>query len=73
MPHCRACMIWLGSPDLAKPGAAEMLKGEDLGGRLTISCMSCTHGFHRHHTRDWVARHAMCPVPDCGCMCELLK
>lgn len=73
MPRCGLCMMWLGSPDPAKTGAYETLKGEDLEARLMVFCMSCTHGFHGHHARDWFARHAMCPVPDCGCMCGLLK
>ncbi|UPX12944.1 uncharacterized protein EKO05_0003476 [Ascochyta rabiei] len=73
MPRCGLCMMWLGSPDPTKPGGAETLKGEDLESRLMVFCMNCTHGFHGHHARDWFARHAMCPVPDCRCMCGLLK
>ncbi|KAF2183161.1 hypothetical protein K469DRAFT_635658 [Zopfia rhizophila CBS 207.26] len=73
MPRCGLCMMWLGSPDPSKPGAAQALKEEDLEARLMVFCMSCTHGFHGHHARDWFARHAMCPVPDCQCMCGLLK
>ncbi|KAF2114467.1 hypothetical protein BDV96DRAFT_494606 [Lophiotrema nucula] len=73
MPRCGLCMMWLGSPDPAKPGAAQTLKEEDPEARLMVFCMTCTHGFHGHHARDWFARHAMCPVPDCQCMCGLLK
>lgn len=73
MPRCGLCMMWLGSPDPSKVGAAQTLKEEDLEARLMVFCMSCTHGFHGHHARDWFARHAMCPVPDCQCMCGLLK
>jgi hypothetical protein len=73
MPRCGICMLWLGSPDPSKPGAAESLKQEDLEARLMVFCMGCSHGFHGHHARDWFARHGMCPVPDCGCMCGLLK
>ncbi|KAF1843005.1 WD40 repeat-like protein [Cucurbitaria berberidis CBS 394.84] len=73
MPRCGLCMLWLGSPDPAKQGAYDSLNGEDLEARLMVFCMSCSHGFHGHHARDWFARHAMCPVPDCGCMCGLLK
>ncbi|CAO2653215.1 Nn.00g026260.m01.CDS01 [Neocucurbitaria sp. VM-36] len=73
MPRCGLCMMWLGSPDPAKQGAYESLKSEDLEARLMVFCMTCSHGFHGHHARDWFARHAMCPVPDCGCMCGLLK
>ncbi|KAF2275471.1 uncharacterized protein EI97DRAFT_379279 [Westerdykella ornata] len=73
MPRCGICMMWLGSPDPSKVGAAQALKEEDLEARLMVFCMNCTHGFHGHHARDWFARHAMCPVPDCQCMCGLLK
>jgi hypothetical protein len=73
MPRCGLCMLWVGSPDPSKQGSYETLKGEDKEARLMVFCMSCTHGFHGHHARDWFARHAMCPVPDCGCMCGLLK
>jgi hypothetical protein len=73
MPRCGLCMMWLGSPDPAKPGVAAALAEEDPEGRLMVFCMKCTHGFHGHHARDWFARHAMCPVPDCQCMCGLLK
>jgi hypothetical protein len=70
MPRCGLCMLWLGSPDPSKPGT---LKEEDMEARLMVFCMSCSHGFHGHHARDWFARHGMCPVPDCGCMCGVLK
>lgn len=73
MPRCGLCMMWLGSPETGKEGAIETLQGEDLEARLMVFCMSCSHGFHGHHARDWFARHGMCPVPDCGCMCGLLK
>ncbi|KAF1958379.1 hypothetical protein CC80DRAFT_442324 [Byssothecium circinans] len=73
MPRCGLCMMWLGSPDPGKIGAAQTLKEEDTEARLMVFCMSCTHGFHGHHARDWFGRHAMCPVPDCQCMCGLLK
>jgi hypothetical protein len=73
MPRCGLCMLYLGSPSPSKPGGYETLKQEDKEARLMVFCMSCSHGFHGHHARDWFGRHAMCPVPDCGCMCGLLK
>ncbi|KAF2744870.1 hypothetical protein M011DRAFT_407809 [Sporormia fimetaria CBS 119925] len=73
MPRCGICLMWLGSPDPSKVGAAQTLKEEDLEARMMVFCMNCTHGFHGHHARDWFARHAMCPVPDCQCMCGPLK
>jgi hypothetical protein len=73
MPRCGLCMMWLGSPDPGKQGAAQTLEEEDLEARLMVFCMSCTHGFHGHHARDWFGRHRMCPVPDCGCVCGALR
>jgi hypothetical protein len=62
MPRCGICMMWLGGE-----------KEGDVEAGLLVFCMGCSHGFHGHHARDWFARHGMCPVPDCGCMCGLLK
>ncbi|KAH7047338.1 hypothetical protein B0J12DRAFT_118617 [Macrophomina phaseolina] len=73
MPRCGICMMWLGSPDPATIGGAESLKDEDPEARQMVFCMTCTHGFHGHHARDWFAKHKTCPVPDCQCMCGLLR
>ncbi|EOD51122.1 putative ubiquitin-protein ligase e3 protein [Neofusicoccum parvum UCRNP2] len=73
MPRCGICMMWLGSPDPATIGGAESLKDEDHEARQMVFCMTCTHGFHGHHARDWFAKHKTCPVPDCQCMCGLLR
>jgi WD repeat-containing protein mio len=35
-------------------------------------CQSCKHGGHAHHVADWFAAHAVCPVTDCGCKCQLM-
>ncbi|KAF2455962.1 hypothetical protein BDY21DRAFT_380496 [Lineolata rhizophorae] len=71
LPRCGICMLWLGSPDPARPGGAAALQRaqEDPMARFITFCMSCRHGFHAHHAREWFARHAMCAVPDCQCMC----
>ncbi|OMP86956.1 WD repeat-containing protein [Diplodia seriata] len=73
MPRCGICMMWLGSPDPATAGGAESLKAEDPEARQMVFCMTCAHGFHGHHARDWFAKHKTCPVPDCQCMCGLLR
>lgn len=73
MPRCGICMMWLGSPDPAKPGGAAAIKEEDPSARQMVLCLACGHGFHGHHARDWFSRHQMCPVPDCQCMCALLR
>lgn len=80
MPRCGICMLWLGSPDPAKPGGAAALaeKTEGKSGemkaseRMIVWCMKCTHGFHGGHARDWFARHKICAIPDCGCVCGVL-
>lgn len=72
MPRCGICMMWLGSPDPGKLGGAVALADEDPVAKQILFCMTCTHGFHGHHARDWFARHQTCPVPDCQCMCGLL-
>jgi hypothetical protein len=79
MPHCGICGLLLGGPDprrfLEGPNgaaAAEMLAREDPLSRQAVYCMTCMHVSHGHHARDWFARHKMCPVPDCQCMCGFL-
>jgi len=69
MPRCCICMLWLGTPDPTKPAGAAALEGEDPMARFVNFCMSCNHGSHAHHARDWFAKHQMCPVPDCNCLC----
>jgi hypothetical protein len=75
MPHCGICGLLLGGPDPRRvngDAAAEMLRREDPLARQALYCMTCMHVFHGHHARDWFARHKMCPVPDCQCMCGFL-
>lgn len=43
----------------------------ELLSRFINFCMSCNHGSHAHHAGDWFARHQMCPVPECRCLCSL--
>lgn len=72
LPRCALCMQWLGTPE---PTRAKDVDGGGGGGDLLAKfvtfCASCTHGFHAHHARTWFAKHAMCPVPDCRCLCGL--
>lgn len=48
-----------------------MVVDKDLLGRFVTFCASCGHGFHAHHAMQWFAKHGMCPVPDCQCLCGL--
>jgi len=45
---------------------------EDPMARQIIFCMACDHGFHGHHAKEWFARHQICAVPDCHCMCGVV-
>ncbi|KAF2092325.1 WD40 repeat-like protein [Saccharata proteae CBS 121410] len=73
MPRCGICMMFLGSPDTGTLAGAESVKDEDIEAKQMVFCMTCMHGFHGHHAREWFAKHKMCPVPDCQCMCGLLR
>lgn len=80
MPRCGICMLWLGSPDPARPGGAAALADATEGKtdemkaleKMTVWCMNCMHGFHGGHAREWFARHKICAAPDCGCVCAIL-
>ncbi|KAF2151016.1 hypothetical protein K461DRAFT_295110 [Myriangium duriaei CBS 260.36] len=41
--------------------------------RFVTFCAGCGHGLHAHHARQWFAKHGMCPVPDCGCLCGVRR
>jgi WD repeat-containing protein mio len=69
MPRCGICSMWLGAPDPASKGGRQV-ETEDVTKRFVAFCMSCNHGFHAHHARDWFARHAICPIPECNCTCD---
>ncbi|KAF1816444.1 ubiquitin-protein ligase-like protein E3 [Eremomyces bilateralis CBS 781.70] len=72
MPRCGICMHYLGSPDPSRKGGVEALKGEELMSRQIVFCAKCKHGNHDGHAKLWFAKHQVCPVPDCQCMCGLL-
>ncbi|KAK4507617.1 hypothetical protein PRZ48_001352 [Zasmidium cellare] len=70
MPRCGICRMWLGTPDPArKGGARELQKLGDVMAKFLTFCVSCQHGFHANHARDWFQKHDTCPVPDCQCLC----
>ncbi|PNS20115.1 hypothetical protein CAC42_5565 [Sphaceloma murrayae] len=41
--------------------------------RFVTFCASCSHGLHANHAKQWFAKHGMCPVPDCGCLCGVRR
>jgi hypothetical protein len=80
MPRCGVCTLWLGSPDpmskaciAAETAAAEQrqLPSEaEIMRRFIVFCINCNHGFHAHHAREWFAKHKVCPVAECSCICD---
>ncbi|KZF22216.1 hypothetical protein L228DRAFT_247855 [Xylona heveae TC161] len=69
LPRCGVCMMWLGTPDVSTPGGAAAVENEDPMTRFLTFCLSCNHGYHSNHARDWFAVHKVCPVADCQCLC----
>ncbi|KAF1985276.1 hypothetical protein K402DRAFT_464592 [Aulographum hederae CBS 113979] len=65
-----------GARDEKKDGEdrrrATEVEMEDLMARQVVFCITCNHGFHGGHAKDWFMRHQTCPVPDCQCMCGML-
>ncbi|KAI0480858.1 WD repeat domain-containing protein [Xylariaceae sp. FL0804] len=49
-------------PQGARAGAA--------AARFPTFCLRCDHVLHLDHARQWFARHAECPVPECRCRCN---
>ncbi|RAH75872.1 WD40 repeat-like protein [Aspergillus japonicus CBS 114.51] len=79
MPRCGVCTLWLGSPDpmskayvAADAGGAENRRPSEseLMRRFIVFCINCNHGFHAHHAREWFAKHKVCPVAECSCICD---
>jgi len=86
MPRCGVCSLWLGSPDpmtraciaadAAQQQQQQQQQGdrkrpeEDVMRRFVVFCINCNHGFHAHHARAWFARHKVCPVAECSCICD---
>lgn len=74
MPRCGVCSLWLGSPDPMSKASMAVDGGvraeTELMRRFVVFCVGCNHGFHAHHAREWFGRHRVCPVAECGCVCD---
>lgn len=73
MPRCCLCMLWLGTPDTSTVVGATALKVDETMAKFINFCISCGHGYHANHAREWFAKHQICPVPSCKCMCALRR
>ncbi|KAJ5103286.1 hypothetical protein N7532_003815 [Penicillium argentinense] len=78
MPRCGVCNLWLGSPDPnsragiaadAEAGSRKPTRTEVMR-RFVVFCINCNHGYHADHAHEWFARHRICPVAECNCICD---
>ena len=75
LPRCAVCLLWLGIPVVGSEKAEKKAEKKVTGDINSISsidnwftfCMTCSHGFHVKHAKQWFASHSICPVPDCSC------
>lgn len=67
LPRCAVCLEVVGVPRSEKPGADPERRAAT---RFPTFCLKCEHVTHLDHARQWFARHAECPVPECRCRCN---
>jgi hypothetical protein len=67
LPRCVVCLEVVGVPRSDRPEEKEETK---MAGRFPTFCLKCEHVLHLDHARQWFARHAECPVPECRCRCN---
>lgn len=72
MPRCGICNHYLGTVDPVTEGGARAAEERDDGASM-VFCMKCKHGWHGNCARNWFVRHETCSVPDCGCLCGVLR
>jgi Zinc-ribbon like family len=82
LPRCAICMLSLGTlnpyMELKKERPANALQPPDDMSSLSNSpfaewftwCVRCKHGGHAHHMVGWFAKHEICPVSGCDCVCQ---
>lgn len=66
-PRCVVCLEVVGTPRSDRLDDREETK---MAGRFPTFCLRCEHVLHLDHARQWFARHAECPVPECRCRCN---
>jgi hypothetical protein len=67
LPRCVVCLEVVGVPRSDRP---EEKEETNAAGRFPTFCLRCEHVLHLDHARQWFARHAECPVPECRCRCN---
>ncbi|OAA58564.1 WD40 repeat-like-containing domain protein [Niveomyces insectorum RCEF 264] len=69
LPRCVVCLEIVGTPRSDQPEASPD-PAVRLAARFPTFCLKCDHVLHLDHARQWFARHAECPVPECRCRCN---
>jgi WD repeat-containing protein mio len=69
LPRCVVCLEVVGISRSDKPERSSDAEVR-LASRFPTFCMRCEHVMHLDHARQWFARHAECPVPECRCRCN---
>ncbi|PKS06810.1 hypothetical protein jhhlp_006885 [Lomentospora prolificans] len=69
LPRCVVCLEVVGVPRSDRPEANPDPEVR-LAARFPTFCLRCEHVLHLDHARQWFARHAECPVPECRCRCN---
>lgn len=70
LPRCVVCLEVIGMRQ--QDGQVNGNSGEEASARRFPSfCLKCEHVLHLEHARQWFARHAECPVPECRCKCNV--
>lgn len=67
LPRCVVCLEIVGVPRSDRPEEREETR---MAARFPTFCLRCDHVLHLDHARQWFARHAECPVPECRCRCN---
>ncbi len=71
LPRCVVCLEVVGLPRSDRPETSAAADGHTrLAARFPTFCLKCEHVLHLDHARQWFARHAECPVPECRCRCN---
>lgn len=69
LPRCVVCLEVVGVPRSDRPEVNPDPEVR-LAARFPTFCLRCEHVLHLDHARQWFARHAECPVPECRCRCN---
>ncbi|TGZ85513.1 hypothetical protein EX30DRAFT_357273 [Ascodesmis nigricans] len=71
LPRCAVCLLYLGTIYYKSGTDEKEVDAEKDYDRWFNFCLSCNHGMHAGHAREWFSTHRVCPVPECECACKM--